>query len=124
MKKRNIKIQYFMKNIIYISNFCLPYGYKNKSFKNEDNSMCNKTDYNTILKFFYSFFTNNYDTNIDSLILNKNSMKLKSSDILIGIFSIIILLIPIILKLFLIISRCIIDKRNKNIHKINKLIFY
>ena len=41
-EKKKYKNSTFYEKYYYISNFCLPYGYKNKSFINEDNFMCNR----------------------------------------------------------------------------------
>ena len=115
-EKKNNKNSTFYENYYYISNLCLPFGYRNNT------EMCNQSDYNEILHFLNTFFTNVSNINFTALVMNKSNVELKSSDILIGLFSILILLIPIIIKLFLIISKCIVNKKNKKIAEINKLI--
>ena len=118
-KKIVFKNSTFYEKYYYIYNLCLPYGYRNND---TTNIYCNETDYSNILNFVNSIYTNLTGTNIQAIILNKNKVELKSSDYSIGIFSILILLIPIFIKIFLMISKCIINRRNKNIDKINNLI--
>ena len=118
-KKIVFKNSTFYEKYYYIYNLCLPYGYRNND---TTNIYCNETDYSNILNFVNSIYTNLTGTNIQAIILNKNKVELKSSDYSIGIFSILILLIPIFIKIFLMINKCIINRRNKNIDKINNLI--
>ena len=49
-------------------------------------------------------------------------IKLKNYDYYIGLSSLLVLLIPILIKIILIISKCIIKRKNKNINEINNLI--
>ena len=108
----------FFEKYYYISNFCFPNGFR------EDNSaLCNEEDYSKILRFFKNLlYSNSNDTNIKAIMLTKDNIKLESQDYLIGIFSLIILAIPIIIKISLIISKCIIEKKNNKEQNINKLI--
>ena len=106
----------------YISNFCLPFGYRKNNITGEDMSICNDNDYNEILKFFMELLPKSKDSNINSIVLYNNNIKLKTKDYLIGIFSLIILAIPFLIWLGLKISECIIRNKNKKANKINKLI--
>ena len=103
----------------YISNFCFPYG----TWKNGSGPVCNETDYEKILKFLKErLLSNSENTSITTIILSKDNIKLVPKDYVLGIFSLIIVLIPIIIKIGLVISKLIIEKKNNKEQKINKLI--
>ena len=106
----------FFEKYYYITNYCLPFGYLNS---NKDNSMCTDGDYNLLIQFISNFFENANDTDFKTIVLNKENTKLKGKNFLIGIFSIIVLAIPFLIKIFLMVNKCYNDKKND---KINKLI--
>ena len=106
----------FFEKYYYITNYCLPFGYLNS---NKDNSMCTDGDYNLLIQFISNFFENANDTDFKTIVLNKENTKLKGKNFLIGIFSIIVLAIPFLIKIFLMVNKCFNDKKND---KINKLI--
>ena len=112
----------FFEKYYSINNYCLPYGYKNKTDLRKENAMCNDVDYNEMFKFITAFFSGIDNTNFESIVLVKSKVELTASDNLIGFFSLIILIIPILIKIFLVINKCIINQKNKKIEKINKLI--
>ena len=109
----------FYEKYHYISNFCFPYGKR----KNDSTEACTEDDYIKILRFFKDLFiSNSKGTTIKTIVVTKNTNKLESRDYLIGIFSLVILAIPILIKIGLIISKYIIEKKHNKDHKINKLI--
>jgi len=112
----------FYEKYYYISNYCLPYGYRNKTDLRKENAMCNDVDYNELFQFVMAFFTGLNNTNFETIVLDKKNVELTTSDNVIGFFTTIILLIPIIIKIFLVVNKCIINQKNKKIVKINKLI--
>ena len=119
--KMNYVTTTFFEKYYYISNFCFPYGI----WKNNSTALCTRDDYSNILTFLKDVLYSNSSfnsTNITTIILTKDSIKLVTKDYLIGIFSLIILSIPIIIKISLIISKYIIEKKNNEEQKINKLI--
>ena len=104
----------------YISNFCLPFGFKKNNTNGENLPICDDDDYKKLLKFLFEFKSN--DIEVDSIVLNANNIKLKSVDYVIGIFSLIFLAIPLLIGVGVKVSEYIIKKKNKKIQKINKLI--
>ena len=105
----------------YITNFCFPFGYiidsdKNKTF------MCNQKDYSQFIQFLLNFFSDNHDRNISDILWYDDTIKLDKLDYAKGILNILILAIPIMIKIGLIISKYILEKKHKKIQKINKLI--
>ena len=103
----------------YVSNFCFPFGFTNDS--NVEKAMCSEDDYNKIIRFLGNFYADNND-NVTTILLYDNKIKLDSSDYTIGILCIFIIAIPLIIKIGLIISKFILDKKAKKVNKINQLI--
>ena len=112
----------FFENYFYVKSLCLPYGYKNKEDLTENNAICNGTDYDNIFKFILNIFYNMSDSNVKTILLHDNNNNPSIKENILGILCLFILAIPIIVKLFLSISKCIIPKKNGKIKNINKLI--
>ena len=104
----------------YITNFCLPFGFTINSDNNEV-SMCSDNDYNQILKFLLNFVSESNNSDISDVVWYDNKTKLNSSDYLIGIFSLLILAIPIIIRIVLLIKKYISEQKYKKLNKIKKL---
>jgi hypothetical protein len=107
----------FYEKYYYITNYCLPYGYRNKTDLRKENAMCNDVDYNEMFQFVMAFFSGLNNTNFETIVLDKKNVELTTSDNVIGFFTTIILLIPIIIKIFLVVNKCIINQKNKKIVK-------
>ena len=112
----------FFENYFYIRSLCLPYGYKNKEDKTENNAICTWTDYDKIYKFILNIFINVSDSNIKTIVLHENNTNPSKKENLKGVFCLFVLAIPIIIRIFLSIKKCIINKKNQKIKNINKLI--
>ena len=114
----------FFEKYYYITNYCLPFGYKNNGDLSKENVMCDINEYNKFLRFFNSLFSNatRESKTFETIVLNKKNIELSDSDNIIGFFSILILIIPILVKIYLMIGKCIVNRKNKNFEKLNKLI--
>ena len=104
----------------YVSNFCFPFGFTNDS--NVEKAMCSEDDYNKIIRFLGNFYADN-NVNVTTILLYDNKIKLDSSDYTIGILCIFIIAIPLIIKICLIISKFILDKKAKKVNKINGITY-
>ena len=116
--KEAFKNTTFYEKYYYISNYCFPFGYKDKNNLTDENAMCNHNDYNLLFKFVSNFFEGVNNTNFETIALNEVNTQLESSDNLIGFFIILILAIPIIIKIIITIHKYLIDKKNKKINKL------
>ena len=102
----------------YIVNFCFPFGYN----KINKNPICSDDDYDKFTRFLVDIVANFNNMDIKTIILYDDKIRLNSHDYLVGIFSMVFLGIPILIKIVLKINECIIDKKRKNNEKKNKLL--
>ena len=110
----------FYEKYYYLESNCLPYGYKN----NSDESLCSYEDYNYIMKVFLNIFSHVNESEIESIVLPKSKLNVNATINIIGFSTLIVLLIPFIIKIILVISdfsKMKNKKKNKEI-KINKLL--
>ena len=121
-KKAKYKNTTFFENYFYIKSLCFPFGYKKKDDLIENNAVCTDEDYDKIFKFVLNIFYNISDSNVTTILLYDNKINPSITENLLGILCLLILAIPIIVRLFLSISKCIIDKQNRKLKNINKLI--
>ena len=112
---------YFLKTN-YIISICLPFGFKNETQKENNIPMCTDEDYNNVVKFLFDIVDDINNVTIKSFTLHENNIKASSIDKLYGIIGIIILLLPLIIAIFLSISKNIIIKRQKKQNLKNELI--
>ena len=93
LNKSNYLNTSYYEKYYYISNFCIPFAYRIND-SGEDEFLCNKSDYEGILRFIYDLVPNSKDINITALIMYSNNIKLETKDYFIGIFTLIFLAIP------------------------------
>ena len=103
----------------YLISYCLPYGkYKEGE---EEKEICTKDDYGNIAKIFSELSHNMKNSTVDSINIYDRTIKRK--DYFIGTISLLLLLIPIIIKIFLLIYGQIFFKLNNQKEDINELIY-
>ena len=113
VEKNNI----FSEKDNYITNYCLPYGYK----INSTEPMCSEEDYKELANFYLNFLNYKIEK-ISTIPLYEDKIKVNAKEYTIGFFSIFLIFIPIIIKLVLVICAYIENQKRKKNTKINKLI--
>ena len=84
--------------------------------------MCNKYDYNEIIRFLSNLYNNVENMTIDNFYLYKKNVLPTAHENFFGILSLIILLLPVIIYLLLILTKnIIINNQINNINNIKKL---
>ena len=113
--KKILKKTIYFEKYNYLIGFCLPYGINNSI------EMCSTKDYNNIIKVLSEISTNMDNSNIDSMILNDENLKIKPIDFIYFCIIILIISFPIIIKLFLTIYQKIKRKNYVRSSIINNL---
>ena len=119
---KNYKKTSFYLKSNYIISFCLPFGFKNEEEEKNNQPLCNKNDYNEIIRFLSNFYSNVENMTIDNFYLYKQNVLPTAHENFFGILSLIILLLPVIIYLLLILTKnIIINNQINNINNIKKL---
>ena len=120
VNKTNLYDNILVEKYNYLLSYCLPYGTYNDSNNTE---LCSQEDYGKILKVFLEipFNMNNATFGVFSLYENKFDLK-GFKEYFICIFTLFVLLIPIIIRIFLFIYEMINLKRHESKDINNKLI--
>ena len=101
----------------YLFSLCLPYGIN----KTDNKPLCSIDDYNLIIKIFLQLSHNMDNATVDSLILDSENLEVKTEDYLYFGISFIIIMLPLLIKLFLFLYGKIMIKRYDKKGIINKL---
>ena len=106
----------------YLEGFCLPYG--SYMEENETKIMCSDSDYEMIIKIILSLSRDINTTNINIIGVHENNYS--STQQANSILSIIFILIPIIIKIFLMIYEAIknMNVKKNSLHKFNPSNWY
>ena len=99
----------------YLYGFCLPYG-----IYQDNKEMCSQNDYNEIMKIILKFSFNMDTTSVDTFKILDH--KFSYYQYLICLFSLLIILIPLIIRIFLLIYESVKSENIEKENKINKLI--
>ena len=99
----------------YFLSYCLPFG----KFKENDTEVCSEADYGNIVKIFMEIPFNMNQSNVTPFIIYDNTFD--SSQKVFGIISLVILLIPFIIRIFLYIYEKISFKLYEKKEMINEL---
>ena len=113
--KKILKKTIYFEKYNYLISLCLPYGINNSI------EMCSKNDYNNVIKVLSEISTNMENSNIESLILDAETLRIKPIDYVYFCIIIFIISFPIIIKLFLSIYETIKRKNYVRSSIVNKL---
>ena len=115
--QNKLKDSIYFEKYNYLTSLCVPYG-KNSTTKE---ALCSNEDYNKIIKIMYQLSFNLETATIDSIVLDREKIEISKNDYINCIVIIFILLIPLIIRLFLLIYK--ICKKKKHLEKgiINRL---
>ena len=116
LNKNKFKNSILNEKYNYLMSFCLPYGI----YKNDTKEICSEGDYNIIMQKLMGLYTNINSAKIDVISINDN--KFEIDDYISCILSIIIILIPFFIWLFLCTYKRIKIWKYRKDNKINKLI--
>ena len=116
-KKRENKDSSFYFKYIYLRSYCLPFSYKNESQEKENNPMCSNEDYQKIFSILYNLFWNISQANITVFSINKSNKSPSALHNLYGVLGILFLGFPILIYIFLLISRKVIENKQKEINE-------
>ena len=119
-EKKNYKNSSFYFKYNFLKGYCLPFGYKNKTAKDNNIPMCSEEDYRKAFFVINSFYNTKKNINITALIIDKNNISPNGLDIVLGVLGILFLSFPILIYIFLLISGHIIAKKQIKINKINE----
>ena len=81
----------------FLISMCVPYG----EYKNTKEPLCSLEDYNSLLKLFNDISFNMNSSSVNSFFLDKDKVKLNNMDYLYFSISIIIILFPVLIYIFL-----------------------
>ena len=115
--QKKLKDSIYLEKYSYIIGLCVPYGIDEKTGV----EMCSKKDYSTIIKDFTQISSNINNSNIDSFYLDKEGIQITDKDRLYFFFSVLVIIFPLIIKLFLFIANIIIEKKYSKGIIVNKL---
>ena len=116
-QKRENKDSSFYFKYIYLRSYCLPFSYKNESQEKENNPMCSNEDYQKIFSILYNLFWNISQANITVFSINKSNKSPSALHNLYGVLGILFLGFPILIYIFLLISRKVIENKQKEINE-------
>ena len=110
---------YFKYN--YLKGYCFPFAYKNETQKSNNTPMCNDTEYKEIFLALFHFYSTIHDINITAFSINKSNYTPSPLENFFGVLGILILVFPILIYIFLLISGNIIANKQKKINEIDKM---
>ena len=113
--KNKYNISILNEKFNYLYGFCLPYG-----IYQDNKEMCSKDDYNELMKIILKFSFNMDTTSVDTFKILDH--KFSYYQYLICFFSLLIILIPLIIRIFLLIYESVKSENIEKQNKINKLI--
>ena len=113
--KNKFKSSLLNEKFNYLYGFCLPFG-----IYQENKEMCSKNDYNEIMKIILKISFNMNTTSVDTFKILDH--KFSYDQYLICIFSLLIIFIPLIIRIFLFIYKSIKSRKIEKQNTINKLI--
>ena len=116
-QKRENKDSSFYFKYIYLRSYCLPFSYKNESQEKENNPMCSNEDYQKIFSILYNLFWNISQANITVFSINRFNKSPSALHNLYGVLGILFLGFPILIYIFLLISRKVIENKQKEINE-------
>ena len=108
---------YFKYN--YLKGYCFPFGYKNKTQLNNKIPMCSDEDYERISEVIYHFYSNMSDIKIKAFSINKSNKTPSALHNFYGVLGFLALGFPILIYIFLLISRKIISNKQATINEID-----
>ena len=113
VNKTKLKKSMLFEKYDYLINLCLPQGI---NIDNGNTPMCKEEDYEIIIKFFKNITFNMNNSTITSFILDEDNSRIEAKDYFLFAISIILLMIPLIINIFLVLSKKILIKKyNKSI---------
>ena len=118
--KSKLKNSILFEKYNYLMNLCLPQGtiiYKD----NKKVQMCNKEDYEKMIKFLEEITFNMNSSTIQSFILEKDNLSIKAEDYLFFTISLILIMMPLIINIFLVLNEKMLIKKYNKSKIINKL---
>ena len=114
-----LKDSILYKKYDYLQSFCLPYGIRIEN--GTEKPVCQKKDYNALIKVFNGLIHDMNTSTIDSFWLKKEDIQIENKDYFNFSINALILTFPLLINLFLIIYKKIFDKKHQKSVIINKL---
>ena len=115
--KTKLKDSILQEKYNYLSSFCLPSLKK----KEKEEDICDKEDFNNLIKFFFEASNNMDDSKVESFYFDEDQIALKYKDYLYFIIIILFLMFPLLIKLFLLVYQTIKENRQQKGEINNKL---